>query len=502
MPPKKNATERKLEKLALLEQKKKLIHGLPHLHGYKMYPWMRRYFESQNRVSLVCSANQIGKSSIQHRKIVNWATDQSLWKTLWPHMNHPRQFWLLYPSSYVATIEFEKKISVESLPQGEFKNDPVYGWEAEYRARYIQAIHFKSGVSVYFKTYSQDPQDLQSGSAAAIFTDEELPENLWSELQARLFATNGYFHAVFTPTLGQEFWREALEMKGYKERFPEALKIQVSMYDCMLYEDGTPSFWTNERINQIKSGCKSEAEIQRRVYGKFVLDSGLRYSGFSPSRNIIEPKPIPNDWYIYCGVDSGSGGKFNHPAAVTFVAVSPDFRNGYIFKGRRFDGITTTASDLVQYVMEMSSEVKNPITGVYYDFAAADLREIAMRMGANWIPAEKSHQIGEQVLNVGFKNSMLSIFNLEELSPLVSELKSLKLSTNKNNAIDDAIDSMRYACTKVPWDWSAINEKAPIPERQKTEVEIRRETFMNPEKDEETIEAEFEAYNDLLGANY
>lgn len=491
--------EQKLRKLKLLEEKKRLITGLPHLYGMKFYPWMREYFDSQNKINLICSANQIGKSSINIRKCIDWATNKEKWKILWPHLENPRQFWYLYPSSYVATIEVEKKWIPEFLPRAEFKDDPVYGWRIDYRSKYVQAVHFNSGVSIYLKTYSQDPQDLQSGSVAATFTDEELPQELWSELQARLFATNGHFHAVFTPTLGQEFWREALEVRGYKERFPEALKIQVSMYDCLLYEDGSKSFWSAERIEQIKRGCKSEAEIQRRVYGRFVLDSGLKYPGFTPDKNLVEPVPIPPDWLVYCGVDSGSGGKFNHPASVSFVAVSPDFRKGYVFKGRRFDGITTTAADLVQFVMEMSQDVKNTIVGVYYDFAAADLKEIAMRMGANWIPAEKSHLIGEQVLNVGFKSQMLNIFNIEELAPLAGELKSLKISTNKNNAADDFIDSMRYACTRIPWDWSAINEIKPIAARQKSEVEIRREYFMSPQKDEETIERDFEEYNDLIG---
>lgn len=831
--------EQKLRKLKLLEEKKRLINGLPHLYGMKFYPWMREYFDSQNKVCLLCAANQIGKSSIQIRKMIHWATEPKLWPVLWPHRT-PRQFWYLYPSSFIGSIEVEKKWIPEFLPRDEFKTHPIYGWHLDYRSKYVQALHFNSGISVYMKTYSQDPQDLQSGTCLwrhasiltnrgvlpisevavsdyvlggtgwnrvvassvrladvlevsfsngtrlvgtsehpvlssgewvglgelqqsgacvslceksafvlniaaylfhkmwpvitnhrlallfiakngkhtiikkflqvslsitktitlaitefqiwascltqiipgiteradgnlsasdgllyavavvpnsnqgtpsnriiaalivrekqilntlsaltaekklkegwtqrrffaqksvqtlvikkqeiqlssinastvvknskqdqvplfaapsfvtggsiiktegfqkirsalnaatnlilwstiksvapigaarslekkenvynlqvdgdhtyfangilvhncdAIWTDEELPAPLWDELQARLFASAGYFSAVFTPTLGQEFWREAFMNKGYKERFPDAFKRQVKMRSCLLYEDGTPSFWTEERIQQIALGCKSDAEVRRRVEGEFVMDSGLVYPGFSPEKNLVEPKEIPPDWLVYCGVDSGSGGKFNHPAAISFTAVSPDFRQGLVFKGRRFDGITTTAADLVQYVMEMSQDVKNTIVGVYYDFAAADLKEIAMRMGANWIPAEKSHLIGQQILNVGMKTGMLNIFNTDELAPLVSELKSLKISTNKNNAADDAIDAMRYSCTKIPWDWSAINEIKPIAAPHKSEIEIRREYFMNPEKDEETIEREFEDYNSLIG-NY
>lgn len=498
MPPKKSDAK-KLEKLKLLEDKKKLMEGLPHLYGYKMYKWTRDYFNSTEKVQVICAGNQISKSSSQIRKAIHWATEPKLWKTLWPHMPHPRSFFYLYPSAYLATVEVDKKWIPEFMPQGEFKEHPQYGWEVEYRARYIQAIHFRTGCSIYFKTYSQDAQDLQGSSPGAIFADEEPPEELMPELQARLIATDGYFSIVFTPTLGQEFWREVVEERGPKERFKGAFKRQVSMYDCQFYEDGTPSFWTSERIERVKASCKSEAEIQRRVYGKFILDSGLRYPGFSQTHNVIPETKIPNDWGVYVGVDFGSGGKTAHPSAVMFVAMRPDFKLGYIFKGRRYDGQTMTASDLVEEVLRMKGELENPVYGIFYDYSCADLKEISLRMGQTWIPAEKSHAIGEQVLNVAFKNQMLFIFDKEELYPLISELKSLRLTTSKILSVDDAIDAARYASAKIPWDWSAIGVKPTIqPTGPQPETELRKQFFNEGRKAQKDIDAEFEEWDSLL----
>lgn len=490
--------EKKLKKLQLLKDKKLLQENLPHIYGHKLYPWMRQYFDSTNKMVIICSANQIGKSSIQIRKAIECATNKTLQKVLWPHIE-PRQFWYLYPSSYVATIEFEKKWVTEFMPKAPLQNHPIYGWRADYRSKYIQAVHFNSGVSIYFKTYSQDPQDLQSGTCDFILTDEELPMEIFPELQARLFASDGYFSLVFTPTLSQDFWRQALEGTGKTEKFPDALKLNVSIWDCLKYEDGTNSHWTAERIQKIINSCKSEAEVQRRVYGKFVLDSGLKYQAFNPAVNIIEPQKIPEDWLIYCGVDSGTGGKFNHPSAYVFVAMRPDFQLGWIFAGRRFDGIPTTNSDLVAMVRDRVKEIGRPVTQVFYDYAATDLATIAYQMGETWIPAEKSHMIGEQFVNVGFKNRMLMIFNTEELATLVAEIKSLKLSTPKNQAHDDFTDAMRYAITKVPWDFSCISDK-PIVQKEVplTEVDLRRK-FMSATPPEITdIESEFTAWNELL----
>jgi len=493
---------KRVEKAKLLEEKLKLKKNLPHLYGYKFYPWARNFFESTNKINALCAGNQISKSSTQIRKVVYWATSPHLWPKLWPHMKHPRLFLYFYPSSYLATIEFENKWAPEFLPRQELKDHPIYGWRAEYRAKFIQTLKFNSGVTVAFKTYSQDVQDLQASTPAAVFIDEEPDDSLIPEIQARLFASDGYLHLAMTPTLGQEFFREVFEEKGQRERWKDAFKQQVSMYDCLKYEDGTNSFWTHERIQKIINSCKSEAEVKRRVFGRFVLDSGLKYAAFNPETNIISPVQIPVDWPVFIGVDSGSGGRFSHPSAYCFTAFRPDFRLAYVFKGRRFDGIVTTNSDLVQVVMEEKRELKNPVYGVFYDYSATDIRQIAYDMGETWIPAEKSHLIGEQFINVSMKNDMFKIFDTEELQPLVAELKSLKISTPKNQAHDDFCDAMRYSISKAPWDFSGISSQpiATPQQRTLTELEERRKAFFIDETDQvmQNLEQEFEMWNELL----
>lgn len=486
----------KSQKLKLLEEKIRLQEGIPFLYGSKMYPWMRNFYESNNKENIICSGNQIGKSSIQIRKCINWATDKSLWPKLWPHLKHPKLFLYFYPSSYLATVEFDNKWS-EWLPTNEFKNHPIYGWEARYRAGYIQDLKFNSGVNIYFKTFSQDPADLQGSSPSAVFVDEECPPEILPEIQARLFATQGYFHAVFTPTLGSEFWRTVVEVKGNKERMPNALKQQVSMYQCLEYEDGTKSHWTEERIRRVENGCASQAEIDMRVHGKFSISTGLKYPAFNQDRNVISPVKIPKDYSNFIGVDYGSGGE-NHASAIVFIAVSPDYKKGYAFKGRRFDNQVTTASDLVTIVQQMRAEVEIPTSAIFYDHACTDLREIAARMGESWIPAEKSHAIGEQAIGVLFKNQMLSIFDIDELVPLCTELRFLKLATPKNQAHDDYCDALRYSISKIPWDWSTILGEKLVPEYQKTEIEERRARFDAPQELIMNIEDEINAYNELL----
>lgn len=499
--------EASLEKLKLLEEKVYLQENLPHLHGWPWYPWAREFFESRNKVNLLCAANQISKSSTQIRKAIHWATEKSLWPSLWP-ARRPRQFWYLYPSANQATIEFETKWQ-EFLPQGKFKTDPKYGWTSERKNKDIFAIRFNSGVNLYFKSYLQDPQTLQTGTVDALFTDEEMPTEVYDELIFRISASDGYFHMVFTATIGQEFWRKALEPNEREvENLPGAWKKQVSLYDCLEYEDGTASPWNVERIQKIKARCKSEAEVLRRVYGKFIKDKGLKYPQFSVSRHMKPKSPVPKDWAIYVGADPGSGGKGRgHPAALIFVAVRPDHRFGRVFLGWRGDGISTTAGDVVNKYMALKNEHDLKITRRWYDWANKDFDLISTSMGEPFEKAEKGHDKGESVVNVLFKNDMLTIDEDFELQKLAGELLSVVHTTRKDKSGDDMVDALRYAVTLIPWDFEgcieAVNLPLATPAPQKSaiqlEIEERRREFIGNEDEHQRLEEEFEEWNDQYG---
>ena len=494
------------ERLALMEQKIELQEGLPFLYGWKWYRWAKDFFESTNKINLLCAANQISKSSTQIRKCIDWATNVNKWPLLWRH--RPIQFWYLYPTGNQATIEFETKWKL-FLPTGKWKDDPVYGWREEKKNKELWAIHFNSGVHVYFKSYAQDVQALQTGTCDALFCDEELPVDLYDELIFRVSASDGYFHMVFTATLGQEFWRLAMDPgPSEKENLPQAFKQTVSMFECMEYDDGTPGPWTEEKIQTVIARCKSEAEVQKRVYGKFIMDQGGRkYPQFNIKRNMkTAPGPVPKDWLIFGGADIGSGGTGGHPSAIVFVAVRPDFRFGRVFLGWRGDGVATTAGDVVEKFRQMRDQGGFRCAAQYYDWGCKDFHAIATRIGEPFTPADKSHEKGEEVINVLFKNEMLVVDEGLELAKLAMELSVLRKDQPKNKAKDDFCDALRYAVTRIPWDWSAIVGAKPegwiAPTKQKTDMERQieeRRAQMESKSEYERIEDEFAEWNEHYG---
>jgi len=498
--------ELRQQELLLLKKKLKLKEELPHLHGFPWYPWAWDFFTSTNRECFLCAGNQLSKSSTQIRKAIHWATEPSLWPKLWPNsLSVPNCIWYLYPTRDVATEEYDLKWS-QFLPKGAMKDSKQYGWVPEMQNRKIYAIHFNSGMSIYFKAYSQDVSDLQTGSVYAVFCDEELPTSHLPELQARLNATDGYFSMVFTATLGQEYWRKVIEGKGDDELKPEAWKRQVSLWDCLEYVDKTPSPWTPDKVKRAIARCSTQAEIDRRIYGKFVVAGGLKIETFSSEKNLCKPHAIPSNWLIYAGVDYGSGGETNHPAAMCFVAVSPDFKMGRVFRGRRMDKIQTTAQDVLEEYIKQRGRL-TPIVQTY-DWSSKDFHTFATRRGEAFVKANKDQEDGVQTLNTLFKAEMLKIFSPDpELSKLVAELSSVKAATLKRDAKDDFLDALRYAVMSVPWDWSVLDElsfdedgriKEPEVKPPKTEVQKRRAYFLGEDTQAEPYGEELDEWNEMM----
>lgn len=455
--PKKTREELARE-LQALQQEIKLKEGLPHIFGQKFYPWARRVWNSPSREIFVVSANQVGKSSIAIRKNIRLATEPDLWPVYWPHLqkgHKPNLFWYFYPTLPVAHTEFETKWEPHFLPRGEFKKHPLFGWEPEFEKGLISKIRFNSGVQIQFKAYSMKVKDLQSSSVYHVTFDEELPVEYLPELAARTNSTDGKILGVFTATLGQLHWKQTMEPSTpSEERHKDALKVQVSLFDSKYFDDGTPSHWTDEKIKRAISNCPTEAEVQRRIYGRFVKASGLVYEAFSLSKNMCDPSPLPKDWSIWSGTDVGSGGQSGHPAATCFVAVSPDFKQGRVFRAWRGDGIPTTASDILEKHKELRGDLT--MTNQAYDHSAADFFTIACRLGEAFSPANKRREAGIVLLNTLFKTGVLKIEREDgELEKLVQELSSIGVDNNKRSG---AVDDLCFA-----GDTKIVTEHGEIP---------------------------------------
>lgn len=457
-----------------------MVEGLPHLYGHKWYLWQRQFFQNKNRFRMFTAANQVGKSVVHIWDKVDRATNIERWPDMWKEK--PDLFWFFYTDSDTLSREFMLKWK-RWLPQGKMKDSKQYGWkvDADRREKDIRGVQFNSGVLLEFKFYTQHAKNLQSATVFDVGTDEEVPESFWDEIHQRIAGPDGYFSAAFTATLNQQLWWRAMEGQGDAELFPDAYKFQVSKYDCQTFDDGTLGLYTEEKILRQIAMCSSQSQVDRRIYGKFSAETGRKCHTFDPNRHYIKEKPIPKDWHRYAAVDVGSGGTKGHHAAFYFVAVRPDYRLGYVYKGRKMDGgEQTTAGDVyTAYTVERGDEVMAAQT---YDYHAKDFGTIAERAGDPFQMANKNHERGEEVMNTLFKNDMLYLFDTVEVNKLGGELLTVMAGQDKRKAGDDAHDACRYCLVDIPWDWTVIQG---LPTEEETEA--KRKAAYRPLTKEEAL---------------
>lgn len=433
--------------------------------------------------------------------MITLATEPELWPKFFPN-RRPTNFWFLMPTKDLITTEFRTKWVPEFLPKEEYKDHPQYGWREEIRSKHLWALHFNTGVSIYMHTYEQDVHHLQAGSVDYLGVDEEPPWELMPELLMRLAATQGMFSAVMTPTRGQEQWRRAFEVKGDGEIFQDAFKQSVTVYDCLTFEDGTPSKWNHDRINRLINSLGTQQEIDLRIHGRFVAQEGLILSAFHRDKNITPKEKLPSNWMHYSGVDLGGGGSGSLPAIV-FIAVDPLFQKARVTETWR--GSTNkiyTASDVMDKYIEMRNG--RMMMGQYYDYASKDFGTISDRVGAGFEKADKSREVGFPMLNTLFKNQILTIDDTPDNHNLITEILNFRHGQNKKHASDHLCDALRYAAVKIPWNFDGITgEKIVIPQKRlPTNDELRRGDFVEETRDVWACEDEMSLFNDLVDPDW
>lgn len=445
----------------IVEQILLLKSELPH-RELPWYVWAKAFYESRNKLNFLTAANQCGKSVTMIRKNIEWACNRSLWPTLWPMRNGvenlPRQFWWFYPSSELAHTEVYKKWIPDLLPRGMTREqNKEFGWELETHSGEVSAIHFRTGVTIYFHSYAQKLINLQASTVHMMSADEEMPEEMFDELISRLAATEGYFNMVFTATQGLPLWYRTMECQGKSEEaFKTAAKWQVSLYDCQQFVDGKEGLWTLPRIKAREASCSSDLEVLRRVHGRFVRDEGRKYSNFSPAL-VRDPGKLPQEWKIYGGVDIGSGGasRYRSKGAIVIIATSPVFDKARVIKTWRGDFVDTTAQDILFKFKEMTSGLA--VTQACYDYQSREFGLIAARSGMPFIPANKIRTSGEQTLNVLFRAGALTIDEgTTDNEKLVTELMSIPAGEKNRKFADDLCDALRYCAAMIPWDFTKM----------------------------------------------
>jgi hypothetical protein len=463
--------KRKRDKLRKIQTLKE---GLPHLYSFPMYQWQEDFWNCPATFQFIFKANQIGGSSVMIKRMIHYCTEPKLWDRF---TKKPKITMYLYPDKKSATREWEGKWS-EFMPKNEYKDHEQYGWKETWDGNYIDTVEFNSGVTLYFKTYGSGAENLQASTPAILACDEELPEELWPELQMRIAspANKGAMYWLgCTPTLGQKY---LAKIQSGETKIPDSWVKTVSMYDCLKYSNGDRSIWTLDKIKQIEQTLPNDKEIQVRVHGLFKATDGLLISQFNSSKH-VKPYHAIKGWETYVGIDYGVGGSTGHPSAIVFVTISPSYNAARVIKAWRGpygpNSESTTPDDVILRYIEMCNELGlDQPTGVYYDPAAASIGVLAERQGLGFQKANKDREHGFNLLNSLFKNDMLILLDDGKgaIQELATELESVTSEFNKKRAGDDLMDALRYCISLIPFNFE--NLKIQIQTEVKTTKTIGR----------------------------
>lgn len=481
------------KELALLQNIERDRELRPFLH-YNLYDWQEEFLDCSHHKQFLTASNQSGKTLSLMLKAHKMSTDQDWRRKQWG-IYQPRMGWYVLPSQDTINDLFYSKWEPEILAKGEHKESGPNAWRVIKKAYDIKGIYFPATqFTLSFVSLGSSAQNLQARTLGFVVFDEEPPIEKLGEIEMRCASYNDPESGMplsllifgFTPTSGQEYFKRVFSFNDQtffknipediiQTHFPDRLlvtereaeleiehasnlvwKKRVNMFDCMRFKNGKPGRFTEERIRQLIKSQKSPREVKIRIFGSFEKehDGGKVYSEFDRARHFMphvgnQLEHYKKNGFFTAGIDYGSG--TNHQSAIAITWVSNDFkkvRPYILWKGEK--GISTTADDVVKKYVEITRglEVRWP----FYDWAAADLKVIAQRMGIIFYKAEKNHEIGVNLLNTLFKNNMFDVLvrpGDPHPNEFAVECENITHEQVKKNRIDDLTDAVRYSIAGI-----------------------------------------------------
>lgn len=174
----------------------------------------------------------------------------------------------------------------------------------------IRVKNVFGGISVIgFKSCDQGREKFQGSSLDFVWFDEEPPEDIYDECRMRILDRKGDIFGTMTPLKGLTFI--------YEKIFLNLSNSPDVWCEFMEWADN-PFLDAVETENLTKS--LSADQIESRRYGRFKSSTGLVYSEFDENAHVIEPFPVPTEWYDTISIDPG----LNNPLCALWFAVDYD----------------------------------------------------------------------------------------------------------------------------------------------------------------------------------
>lgn len=246
------------------EVKRKILEGVARKQNpigfFKPQDYQKPFFDSLKRNKNIFGGNRSGKTESGAAELILACLNNpnfDTWAATWADLSTPVQ---------------QKKIW-NLLP----KNGSVrYAKYTEQRGFANRIIIFENGSIIRFKTYDQGRESFQGTAKDLIWLDEEPPEDIVSECQARLIDRNGALVRTMTPLNGITYTYDQVVINEKND----------SEIDYWFWDSTMNKYVNAEALERIIGGyAEKEAEVRQKGHFK-DLTTGVAYYAFG-DHNII-----------------------------------------------------------------------------------------------------------------------------------------------------------------------------------------------------------------------
>ena len=280
----------------------------PNLYAYRPHAKQLKFHKADTHTRLYIGGNRSGKTTGGVVEDIYWLIGRHPYKRL-PFQDQPVR-------GRAVAVDFNYGVAQILLPEFARWLPPSFlingSWEDSYNKEF-RMLTLANKSTLEFKSYDQDLEKFAGTSRHFTHYDEEPPQHIYNECQARLVDTNGYSWLTMTPVEGMSWVYDSLYLPGTEGKDPDISVVEVDMLD-------NPHIGAEAAERYLKG--LDEEERAAREKGHFMEMGGKVFKNFSKQAHVIppiNPKSVAN-WRRFVSIDHG----YNNPTAILWHAVSPN----------------------------------------------------------------------------------------------------------------------------------------------------------------------------------
>lgn len=205
-----------------------------------------------------------------------------------------------------------------------------------------RTLSFANGSLIRFFSYEQDVNKLGGDDIDAGYLDEHAPHDHFLETLMRTVDRNGYLVLSETPEAGITW-----ELEEIIEKADEDINGEIDYWYFSIF--GNPNL-SAEAIRFVESKITDERLKDAKLYGHFVVLSGVVLPQFNRSIHVIPDRELPEHWHRQFIIDP----HHRKPSAMLWRVVDPEGVS-YAVQEAEFAPAQGGVKDLAEFIRTKSA---------------------------------------------------------------------------------------------------------------------------------------------------